>query len=258
MNRRLLRNDAVKVDGFSLLEVLVASAVLAIVMTVLLGTLSTSLGLWRTTESKLSADREARAAELLLAQDLANIFIPSDTRLWPQTNNGYFQFLTLKPREYQSAGGGNAGDVCFVEYHVDRTNRTFTRLFYGSAQTYTNVLRRSPPGFPNPGSDPQRAQVLATNLLADARDAVRGLAISDEANSTNFVILGTNNSGVETLPFSGNYSFSNRPVAVEINFAVADAETMANPELIGDPNYKLRNAGLYSFRISLPKPLGAP
>lgn len=245
-------------SAFSLLEVLVASAVLAIVMAVLLGTLSTSLGLWRTTESKLTADREARAAELLIAQDLANIVLPPGTDLWPRTNDGYLQFLTKKPRDYQPAEGNNVGDLCFVEYYVDKTNNTFMRVFFASEETYNDILSLSTPRFPDPGSAPERAQVLATNVLAESRDAVRGLAVFNEANSTNFIILGTNNSVAETLPFTGTYSLSNRPVAVEINYAVADPETMANRALMDDPNYKLRNAGLYSFRISLPKPFGAP
>ena len=54
-------------NGFSLIEVLVASAVLSIVLAILLGTLSASMSLWRNTENKLGADREGRAAEQLLA-----------------------------------------------------------------------------------------------------------------------------------------------------------------------------------------------
>lgn len=244
--------------AFSLLEVLVASAVLAIVLSVLLGTLTTSLGLWRTTESKLTADREARAAELLIAQDLANVVLPSDTNLWPRTNNGYFQFLTQKPGDYQPTGGNNSGDVCFVEYYIDRTNNSFMRLFLASEETYQTILSAATPSFPAPGSFPGRAQLLATNVLAESRDAVRGLAVYNEANPTNFVILGTNNANSEALPFTGTYSVTNRPVAVEINYGVADPETMANRELMDNPNYKLRNAGLYSFRVHLPKPPGTP
>jgi len=247
-----------EVSAFSLLEVLVASAVLAIVMAVLLGTLTTTLSLWRTTESKLYSDREARAAELLIAQDLANVVLPGDPRLWPRTNDGYLQFLTLKPQDYQTAGAGNSGDVCFVEYFVDKPNNAFLRVFWDSGETYTNIISASSPAFPAPGSSRERAQVLATNVLAESRDAVRGLAIFNEANPTNFVILGTNNPIAETLPFVGTYSLTNRPVAVEINFAVADPETLANPAFQANPEFRLRNAGLYSFRIHLPKPLLAP
>jgi prepilin-type N-terminal cleavage/methylation domain-containing protein len=237
--------------AFSLLEVLVASAVLAILMTVLLGTLTTSLTLWRNTEGKLYSDREARAAELLIAQDLSSVVMAADPNLWPRTNQGSLQFLVTKPADYQ--GTGEVGDVCFVEYTVDPSANTLTRLFYPSERTYSEII--SGGGFPSPGSE--QGQILATDVLADNRDAVRGLAIYSEANQRAFLILGTNTGSL--LEFSGTYSPANRPVAVEVNFAVTDPSSMDNRDLWeGRPDIKLRNAGLYSFRVSLPEPPVAP
>ena len=100
-----------------------ASAVLAIVMAILLGALSTSLSLWRNTEGKLAADREGRAAELMMAQDLASAVVPADPALWPRVNNGHLQFLTAKSTDYQTTGDNNLGDVCFVEYSVTGQGR---------------------------------------------------------------------------------------------------------------------------------------
>ncbi len=244
--------------GFSLIEVLVASAVLGIVMTILLGTLTTSLGIWRNTEGKVAADREARAAELLMMQDLSGVVMPANPDLWPRviTNSGVvaLRFLTTKPQEYQSSGAGNTGDVCFVEYTLSPDKDALLRRFLGSAETYNSII--SGGAFP-PSTDPSRSQVLATNLLANARDAVRGMAIADEANSTTFVILATNNPGQSNsiLPHPGGvYTPDNPPVAVEVNFAVADPQEAANRDLLSNPNHRLRNAGLYSFRIVLPEP----
>jgi prepilin-type N-terminal cleavage/methylation domain-containing protein len=233
--------------GFSLLEVMVASAVLAIVLTVLLGTLTTSLSLWRNTEGKLYSDREARAAELLIAQDLSSVVMPTNPSLWPRTNQGSLQFLVTKPEDYQ--GAGEVGDVCFVEYRVDAGANTLTRLFYPSERTFTEILRSG--NFPAPGGG--EGQILATNVLSDSRDAVRGLALYREANRNSFVMLGTNTGTL--LEHSGTYSSGNRPVAVEVNFAVTDPSSMANRDLWeGRQDMKLRNAGLYSFRINLPAP----
>jgi hypothetical protein len=84
--------------------------------------------------------------------------------------------------------------------------------------------------------------------------AARGLGpLPAEANNTNFVLIGTN-----MLPFSGTPSASNYPAILEVNFSVADPDTLANSNLINNPNFILRNAGLYSFRIPLPKPPNAP
>jgi len=239
--------------GFSLLEVLVASAVLAIVLTVLLGTLTTSLSLWRNTEGKLYSDREARAAELLMAQDLSSVVMPANPNLWPRTNQNSLQFLVTKPADYQ--GAGQVGDVCFVEYVVDPGANTLTRLFYPSDRTFNQVIQGG--SFPAAASEP--GQILATNVLADSRDAVRGLVLYREANRRSFVVLGTNNSGNTLLEHTGTYSAANRPVAVEVNFAVTDPTSMDNRDLWeGQPDMKLRNAGLYSFRVSLPEPPDIP
>jgi prepilin-type N-terminal cleavage/methylation domain-containing protein len=233
--------------GFSLLEVLVASAVLAIVLTVLLGTLTTSLTLWRNTEGKLYSDREARAAELLIAQDLSSVVMPANPALWPRTNQGSLQFLLTKPEDYQ--GPGEVGDVCYVEYRIDPGANTLTRVFYPSERTFTEII--STGNFPASGGG--QGQILAANVLADSRDAVRGLAVYREANRRTFLILGTNTGSL--VEFSGTYSPANRPVAVEVNFAVTDPSSMANRDLWeGRQDVKLRNAGLYSFRINLPEP----
>lgn len=248
-------NPCKQTAAFSLIEVMVACAVLGIVMAILLGTLTTSMALWRDTEKKLAADREGRAGELLIAQDLANALVPSSMALWPKltTNDDsvFLQFLATKPLDYQPADEGNAGDVCFVEYFVGEGGSALFRNFYASAWTYENVLQAGT--FPAPTTN--EAQVLAMNLLADARDSVRGLPLYDEASTDHFVILATNNPGQpgQILPMAGPPDPNNPPVAIEVNFAVADEDAIANEDLLDDPAYKLRHAGFFSFRVALPK-----
>ena len=247
--------------AFTLLEVLVASAVLAIVLTILLGTLSTSLALWRNTESKIVSDREARSAELLLAQDLSSVVMPGNSNLWPRVQLGrigrdnvyYLRFLTSRPPSYLTNGG--AGDVYYVEYAVlPSTNagagmaRELRRYMMESDDTYNGVLRTgSFPAVQPAGS----YQALGYFLLPTNKMAARGLRLAGEANDTNFIVLGTN-----MLPLtSTNYNLgNNRPAAIEVNFAVADADTLANTSVISNPNFVLRNAGLYSTRFYLPPP----
>lgn len=245
--------------AFSLLEVLVASGVLAIVMVVMLGALSTSLSLWRNTDNKIVADREARAVESLLVRDLSGVVMPSSPALWPRlaTNAGslYLKFLTTAPPDAQSVDGTEAGDVCYVEYAVvPSTNgpgREVRRLFWPSGKTFDEVIRKG--AFPANPQAPADYQALGLNLLATNRMAARGLGpLVNEANNTNFVLIKTN-----MLPLTGAMTVNNYPAAVEVNFAVADPTTLANTDVIARTNYILRSAGLYSFRVRLPKPLSA-
>jgi prepilin-type N-terminal cleavage/methylation domain-containing protein len=247
--------------GFTLLEVLVSSAVLAIVLAIMFSALSASMSLWRNTDNKISADREARAVELMLARDLANVVIPASTNLWPQIESPrrssirFLKFLTAAPAESQSTGGPDVGDVCYVEYVVlPSTNGPgveVRRLFLPSAQTFSNVIRAN--AFPASATNNPALQSLGVNLLPTNSMAVRGLgALPSEITNANFFLL-----GADMLPFSGTPGPTNYPVAIEFNFAVADPDTVANTNLLSNANYVLRNAGLYSFRIPLPKPPNA-
>lgn len=238
--------------GFTLIEVLVSSAVMAIVLAVMFAALATSLSLWRNTDNKIVADREARAVELMLVRDLANVVLPPGTNFWPRVedNGQRLKLLTLMPSEAQAVTGGELGDVCYVEYAVlPSTNgpgKELRRVFWPSRKTFDDVLSRG--AFPSPPGAAE-FQSLGLYLLNSNNMAARGLTLAGEANNTNFVLLGTN-----MLPFTGVPSASNYPTVVEVNFAVADPDTLKNTNLVNSPDYILRNAGLYSFRVPLPKP----
>jgi len=261
--------------AFTLIEVLVSSAVLAIVLAVMFSALSTSMSLWRNTDNKIVADREGRAVGFLLARDLANAVVPANTNLWPfvtnevtritardNVTNYILKFLTTAPSAAQSATGDEKGDVCYVEYAVvTLTNsrqqtpmREVRRLFLASGKTYSDVLSKT--RFPTNNTRDTNFQSLGLNLLGANSMAVRGLGTwatdpREMLYNTNFILLGT-----DMLPYVAR--LGNYPAAIEVNFAVADPTTLANTNLINRSTYVLRNAGLYSFRIPLPKPPSAP
>ncbi len=241
--------------GFSLLEVLVASAVLAIVLMVLLGVLTTTLNLWSATESKLQADREGRSAMLFLAQDLSSVVVPQNTRLWPRVEDDHLQFLTLKSPDDQPESE-DVGDLCFVEYYVDPASKSLRRNFIGSRATFEQIL--VPGGFPNPTTD--EGLLVADNVLENARDAVRGTMLGQLMINDNFIMLNTN-----LTRFFGQYqndpSGTNIPAAIEVNIAVADSTSMdpANQAIWrNNPSIILRDAGIYTFRVQLPSPPATP
>jgi hypothetical protein len=249
-------------------ELLVSSAILAIVLAIMFAALSTGMSLWRNTDGKIAADREARASEFVLVRDLANIVMPASSTLWPRVTNrsdgiSYLAFLTSVPPGYQS--GNELGDVCYVEYAIvsstnfsvaggplplgaPRAGKELRRLFWPSLRTYTNVITNGV--FPSTNSATNTDfQSLGLNLLPENKMAARGMVLANEANNTNFIVLGP-----DMLPYSGSVTPSNYPAAIEVNFAVADPETLANSNLVEDASFIMRNAGLYSFRIPLPKP----
>ncbi len=235
--------------AFTILEVLVASAILGILVVILLGTLSATLSVWRNTDNKVSADREGRSALLIFGQDLANAVMPTNPALWPRlvTNGGtvFLQFLTLKPQDYQ--GAGDVGDVCYVEYAVDTNTRSLVRLFHGSGDTFTNILK--PGAFDNTPAIGNDHQLVADNLLVDNRDAARRMNLYGSVNTNHFVILNTN-----LTPLTGAYAAGNRPAMIEFNFAAVDPQTGANQALLASTNILLRGAGLFTSRMKLPDP----
>jgi hypothetical protein len=137
-----------------------------------------------------------------------------------------------------------------VEYSVPAGSDKMMRLFYGSERTFTDILQGG--GF-RASPDTNDAQLLAANILTNNRDAVRDLTVLfTNADRRNFIMLNPKLSAL-----TGSYTNTNWPAAVEVNFSVGDPDVTANQDLLSNPNYRLRNAGAYSFRIQLPKPPGA-
>jgi prepilin-type N-terminal cleavage/methylation domain-containing protein len=161
--------------AFSLLEVLVAMAVLSVVMLILLQTTAASLGLWKRSENKIAATKEGRAATLSMAQDLQNMVVPASPALWPKVGPQSLAFLVARPPDYQS-GASNAGDVCFVEYRVIyEQQRSFIERGEAESAATLRALTNNPPRLPVASN----FQMLATNVFAI------GWKLLDARGSTN-------------------------------------------------------------------------
>jgi prepilin-type N-terminal cleavage/methylation domain-containing protein len=148
-------------SGFTLLELLVSSALIGVVMLALLTATTTSLGLWNNTEERIAVDREGRMAVHLISQDLENLAnIDSDdlAPLFDVTKNAAvpMQFLTLRPTDYQD-DLADKGDICYVEYRF--INNALLRAFVGSSQTFEALQANSLP------KDSLNFEVVATNIL---------------------------------------------------------------------------------------------
>jgi type II secretory pathway pseudopilin PulG len=242
--RRLMRSEG----AFTLLEVLVATGVLATMMVILLGSLSSSMSLWRTTESKISADREGRSAHFLLYQDLASAYAPTNTsgpltNRWPQINpdGTVIKFLTLKPVDYQASG--EVGDICTVEYSNSVISNAIYRRFMGSKDTYDRLK----------SSDLMPTPTNAWQLLADYVIPNTNAAKPDPSEN---VFITPNFVGVRVVPTNSGIIYqaagSQRPDAIEVNISTADMEAVKNIDTLNQAKAQIRSASFFSFRVNLP------
>jgi prepilin-type N-terminal cleavage/methylation domain-containing protein len=154
--------------AFTLVEVLVSSAILGIVMLVMLASVDTGMRLWKNSQEKINVDREARTALSLISEDLKNIVNPPAPMPQPVFQNPagpsgtFMEFLTSKPSGYQSQNAtapGNIGDVCYVRYSF--RNNQILRAYADSRPTFT-ALNSPTPSFPT-GADVVE-EVLAINI----------------------------------------------------------------------------------------------
>jgi prepilin-type N-terminal cleavage/methylation domain-containing protein len=109
--------------GFTLLELLVSSALIGVVMMIMLTTTTTSMAIWRNSERAISVDREGRNAMALISDDLSSMLPVSidapdlmQPRLGVWNDYIFLEFFMLRPRDYQAEENGNEGDLCYVRY----------------------------------------------------------------------------------------------------------------------------------------------
>ncbi|MGA7393013.1 MAG: prepilin-type N-terminal cleavage/methylation domain-containing protein [Terrimicrobiaceae bacterium] len=171
------RNLAHK-NAFTLLEMLVSMAILALLVITMTTLVDSTARLWRSSEGRTDACREARAALIVLARDLRNAVAGTNLNLMrfnlqagaANTNYGsnVFFLASLPP----SAQGANSkSDVCEVGYFLalDRTpastNQTLNlyRYFRDSNQTFSNLAAGTL--FANIATGEAGEELLARNVV---------------------------------------------------------------------------------------------
>ena len=163
MNRGHFTRQRALSGGFTLIELMVSSAVIAVVMMILLSATSASLGMWRGSEQRISVDREARNGMAIIADDLANILpTRSGSLLQPtfkkQGNDFVMAFPVLRPFDYQEPNAGNFGDICYVHYRYVNSEKKIYRSHADSKATFDAIKSGSVP----PASS---YEVLADNVV---------------------------------------------------------------------------------------------
>jgi GxxExxY protein len=149
-----------KSSAFSILELLVAVSVLSILLVVLLNIVQGATSLWRTSENKVEAYREARAALQVMSSDLRNTLASTNTNFFRTNISGYpnptnLTFLTTLPLSSQDTT--SKGDVCTVGYFLAYDNKSpiagnngrqsynLYRYFVESNETFAKLTDASGP-----------------------------------------------------------------------------------------------------------------
>jgi prepilin-type N-terminal cleavage/methylation domain-containing protein len=169
-----------KSPAFSLLELLVAVSVLSILLVILLNIVQGATSLWRTSENKVEAYREARAALQVMSSDLKNI-LPSTNFAFFRTNiSGYpsatnLAFLATLPISSQNID--SLSDVCTVGYFLAYNNKSpiagatgrqsynLYRYFVESNETFEKLSDASGPTAVLDFDSDFPAEILARNVV---------------------------------------------------------------------------------------------
>ena len=169
-----------KSSAFSILELLVAVSVLSILLVVLLNIVQGATSLWRGSENKVEAYREARAALQVISSDLRNTLASTNTNFFRTNISGYpnptnLTFLATLPLSSQNTN--SLGDVCTVGYYLNYENKSSVpgtsgrqsynlyRYFVESNETFANLTANSTTPLTT-SFDTNHCEILARNVVS--------------------------------------------------------------------------------------------
>ena len=178
--------------SFTIIEVLVASAVMAVIVTIILSVTSGMLTSWNLSSGRLATNFESRIALDFLAKDLEGALFGEDTQVWlkaktdseylpwaaPAAEGIWLSFFTSA----QDRDRGIDGDITVVNYRLlhknpvnpsntDRETYGLYRTVIDSDDTFNNYLGQLgsmefPRDFLDPDvSDAVTQAFLASNIL---------------------------------------------------------------------------------------------
>jgi GxxExxY protein len=189
-----------KASAFTMLELLVSMAVLSLLVVVLLSMVDNATKMWRQSENRVDAYREARAALNLMASDLASIYASTNTNFFyfdrepkplPTVStdlDGNLFFVTAIPTKAQGNDPSDVpekSDLCTVGYFAgfDETS------IIGDGKKSMNLYRYYR------GSN-ETFEALKTGDIAD------NMAISADSRDTYSEVLAKNITGFKVAAYS--------------------------------------------------------
>lgn len=171
--------------AFTLLEILVAVAVLSVLLVILLNIVQSATGLWRQSENRAEAYRESRAALQLMAANLKNNLASTNTNFFrtdlvsSANANEIPSVAFLATQSLAGQPQGNVGDVCAIGFFVGygdrspiakekgRQGRNLYRYFLGSNGTFSALTNNGSGLFPDSlEAGAANTEILARNVVS--------------------------------------------------------------------------------------------
>ncbi len=162
------------------MELLVAIAVLCILLVILLDIVQGATNLWRTSENKVEAYREARAALQIISSDLRHALASTNTNFFRRDISSYpnstnVAFLATFPLSSQETN--SLSDVCTVGYFLAYDNKSpvsgitgrqsynLYRYFVESNETFAKLSDSSGPADVLDFDPSRQPEILARNVV---------------------------------------------------------------------------------------------
>ena len=169
-----------KSSAFSLLELLVAISVLCILLVILLNIVQGASNLWCTSENKVEAYREGRAALQVISSDLRHALASTNTNFFRRNISSYpnstnVAFLATLPLSSQETN--SLSDVCAVGYFLAYDNKSpvsgitgrqsynLYRYFVESNETFAKLSDSSGPADVLDFDPSRQPEILARNVV---------------------------------------------------------------------------------------------
>jgi len=173
-------------SGFSLIELMVAMSILAVLLVILMSIVDATAKLWRQNENRVDSYREARAALNIIANDLSSMYVSANTDFFKfeDGDSPKLTFLSAMSPDNQE-DDGNRSDLCEVSYQLHE-GRTTSRsassfnLYRGFRSSKPTSDKLQVPG-PLPPDPPE--EVLARNI---AEFKVEAFSVDPSGATTKF------------------------------------------------------------------------
>jgi len=235
--------------SFTLVELMAAMTVLALLMVAMVAMLDQAMRGWRTAQKGIDGRREARTALQMVQRDLSALVIQPGRGIFNETtnNNGKssdLYFLAALPTSAQATNSG--GDVCGVGYFVEwdpslnegRGARVLRRYQQEAAQQFVRLQSA-------PTSNPSRTQLFP--------DSGPGITVETLAqNVSHFraeIYQWTNNSNFQS---AGGEDGVRRPAYLMVELAAYDPQTVRSFQSQSDwdqSNNVTKFARTYIWRV---------
>ncbi|MDZ4788285.1 MAG: prepilin-type N-terminal cleavage/methylation domain-containing protein [Blastochloris sp.] len=277
-------------SGFSLVELLVSTAILTTLMVLLFGFFEQATRAWQNSEKKVDAFREARAALYFLKRDLEALYVDNEVPYFvcadpsntvpvaysgasrpPSEHGNALFFISKQPFDSQEASKAKS-DLCAIGYYLvfdrdpaaigtTRSSYRLLRYFKSSDETWNNS---STPGFglwpffksiTTPGGAPDFSKLFPT---------AEGRTTGDEViarNVINFKVRALDREYQELQPTDTN-RYNVKPAFFDLSLTALNLETSQKLKTQKDwhktgPSYGgsdlfQKNAQEFSLRVALP------